>query len=194
MKKIFVFVVILILCLSIFFSLGAQSQQSSQSTVEKQKTKIETFQSQTGTVVIKGYSEIGKLIVLGTIEIDAMEFTDTASNKKQSGIKIEIIESGRLENTDSSFIDYDEIDSLIKGIDYISKVNSSITKLDMFETTYKTKGYFQVTTFNNSSSKKIEAAISSGYIRPASAFLSLEQLLKFREMIVKAKEKIDSAK
>jgi hypothetical protein len=104
---------------------------------------------------------------LGSFEVNAMEFTDATTGRKQSGVLIEIKESGRLENTDRSFIDYDEVDALLKGLDYISKATSDVTKLRMFEATYKTKGYFSVTTFSRDSGK-IEAAVKSGYIRPAS--------------------------
>ena len=60
-----------------------------------------------------------------------------------------------------SFIDFDEVDALLKGLDYISKATSEVTKLGMFEATYKTKGYFSATTFS-SSSGKIDAALKSG--------------------------------
>ena len=169
----------------------AGAQQSA--TVGKEpKTKLEAFQAQTGAVVIKGFSRIGRLSALGSVEVTAMEFTDAATGKKQTGVAIEIKESGRLKNTDRSFIDYDEVESLLRGIDYISKATADATKLDQFEATYKTKGYFKVTTF--SSSGKIDAAVSSGYIRPATAFLSLQQLGELRATIAQAKQKLDSVK
>ncbi|HEY5602727.1 MAG TPA: hypothetical protein VIM41_06430 [Gammaproteobacteria bacterium] len=156
-------------------------------------TKLEAFQVQTGTVVIKGYSEIGKMAGLGTIEVNSMEFTDATSGKKQSGVVIEIKESGRLENTNRSFIDYDEVDSLLKGLHYISKATPDVTKLSQFEATYKTKGYFSATTFSNRSGK-IDAAVKCGNYRPANAFLSLQQLGELRALIEQAKQKLDSIK
>jgi len=170
----------------------AIAQQLAQSE-SSPKTKIEAFQVQTGTVVIKGYSEIGRVSAMGSVEVSAMEFTDASTNKKQTGVLIEIKESGRLENKDRSFIDYDEVDALLKGLDYISKATADVTKLGQFEATYKTKGNFSATTYNNSSGK-IAAAVKSGYIRPATAFLSLEQLNNLRDLIVQAKQKLDSTK
>jgi hypothetical protein len=58
---------------------------------------------------------------------------------------------------------------------------------------YYFKGYFAATTFNNKSGK-IDAAIKSGYIRPATAFLSLPQLGELRGLIGQAKQKLDSVK
>ncbi|WP_169704403.1 hypothetical protein [Candidatus Kuenenia stuttgartiensis] len=59
----------------------AGAQQSG--TVEKEpKTKLETFQAQTGAVVIKSFSRIGRLSALGSAEVTAMEFTDASTGKK----------------------------------------------------------------------------------------------------------------
>lgn len=120
-----------------------------------------------------------------------MEFIDASTGKKQKGVVIEIVQGGRFENTDRSFIDNDEVESLLKGIDYISKATTEITKLSQFEATYKTRGHFKVTTFGGSSGK-IDVAVSSGYMRPASAYLSLQQLSELRVMIAEAKQKLDS--
>jgi len=182
----------LLLALFMFCAGQAGAQQSA--TVEKEpKTKLESFQARTGAVVIKGYSRIGNVSAVGTVEVTAMEFTDAATGKKQTGIAIEI-KGGRLENTDISFIDYDEVDSLIKGIDYISKVTTEVTKLGQFEATYKTKGSFRATTYSSSRSDLIDAAVSSGYIMTATAFLSLQQLGELRAIIAEAKQKLDSVK
>jgi len=168
------------------------AQQTAQAEPEP-KTKLEAFQVQTGTVVIRGYSEIGRVTALGSVWVNAMELTDITSGRKQSGVLIEVKESGRLENTDRSFIDYDEVDALLKGLEYISKATSDVTKLKMFEATYKTKGDFRAATYS-STPGKIEAVVTSGYIRPASAFLSLQQLAELRSLIVQAKQKLDSVK
>lgn len=168
------------------------AEQSAQGEKEP-TTKLEAFQVQTGTVVIKGFAEIGRVAGLGSVEVSSMEFTDATSGRKQPGVLIEIKETGRIENTNRSFIDYDEVDSLLKGLDYISKATPDVTKLGQFEATYKTKGYFSATTFSNRSGK-IEAEVKCGNFRPANAFLSLQQLSELRTLIEQAKQKLDSIK
>jgi len=172
-----------------FSSSLATAQQSTQ-TQPEQKTKLEAFQLQTGAVVIKGFSDIGGLAGTGRVEVSVMEFTDVATKKKQTGVKIEINESGQLENSDTSFIDYDEIGALLQGLDYISKVTSDITQLNSFEAHYTTSGNFDAVTFNDSQGK-INAALRSGRIRPATAYFSIEQFYKFIALIKQAKEKLD---
>src|SRR4030042_5710251 len=99
---------------------------------QEPKTKMESFQRQTGAVVIKGYSEIGVINGMGSVSVDCMEFKDATTGKRQMGIVIEVKESGRFENSERSFIDYDEASALLNGIDYISKVKADATRLRNF--------------------------------------------------------------
>jgi len=155
------------------------------------KTKLETFAAQTGVVIIEGYSKVGTIRGrYGSVEIQAKEFLNAASGKKEKGITFEVTEAGRLERESRSFIDYDEIDSLLKGVDYVAKIDKSATKLDAFEAEYRTRGDLEISTF--SSDTGVEAAVKSGRIGGATAFLSLEHLQQLRALIVDAKTKLDA--
>lgn len=171
----------------------ASAYSQTPSKTDGPKTQLESFAAETGAVIVKGYSTIGRLVGMGSIEVDAREFTNAQSRKKTYGMVIEVKESGRLERSDRSFIDYDEIPSLIAGIDYISKIKSDVTKLKNFEATYSTKGDFSITVFNDQAGK-LSAAVTSGRIGRASAYFGIDQLSKLRELIVQAKEKIESIK
>jgi len=122
-------------------SLNAAAQAPSQTQPDKPQTKIETFQARTGTVLIKNYSTIGTVSGLGgSVTVTSFEFVDPQSAKREYGIGVEATESGRLERSARSYVDYDEIDSLLKGIDYVSKIDVTQTKLSNFEAHYRTKG------------------------------------------------------
>lgn len=154
-------------------------------------TKLETFQAKTGAVIVKGYKEVGSLSGLGgTVTVTSWEFLDAQSGRKEHGIGIEVKESGRLEREERSFIDYDEIDSLIKGLDYISKIDASVSKLGNFEAEYKTRGEFSVTTFG--SDRGIRAAISAGRLSHINVFIDLDKLPAFRKLVTDAKADLDS--
>jgi len=130
---------------------------------------------------------------MGTVDVDCREFTNAQTGEKSYGMVIKITGSGRLERDDSSFINLDEIPSLITGIDYIAKIKPDVTKLHNFEATYSTRGDFSVTVFNDSRGK-LAIAVSSGRIGRATAYLSLEQLAQLRALVVGAQEKIESIK
>ena len=173
------------------FSLSAAfAQQKPDQAKEKPRTQLEAFAAETGAVIIKGYSESGIITGMGSIEVDCREFKNASTGRKSYGIAIKVTESGRLERDDSSFIDYDEIPSLLTGIDYIGKIQPSVTSLKNFEATYSTKGDFAITVFNNPNGK-LSAAVSSGRFGRASAFIAIEKLADLRTLIAAAKQKLD---
>jgi len=187
MMKITTLVVLALLLIS--NSIQAKSLKDN---APEPKTKLEAFSARTGTVIIRGFENIGSIHGLyGTkITIDSKEFIHVSSGTKEYGITIEVT---RGEREDTSYIDYDEINSLIKGITYISKVNKSATKFSDFQADYKTKGDFEISIFN-SSGDEIMVAVSSGYIGKVTAYYELPALSEITALIAKAKNKIDSVK
>ncbi len=129
-------------------ALGTVSTLAAQEAARPQapKTKIEAFDAQQGTVVIRGFSKMGELkgVYGGVVSVESMEFTHAATGRKEFGIAIDVEETSGLERESRSFIDYDEIDPLVKGIDYISKIDASATRLANFQADYRTKGDLRV--------------------------------------------------
>ena len=161
------------------------------------KTKLEAFQNQTGSVLIKGYTDIGHIVSAepstSIVEVRAMEFINANTKKKERGIVVEITEvSSRMNVTGSSraFIDYDEVSNLLKGIDYISKTSVDVTKHKQFEVKYTTKGDFSATTFNDEDGN-IKAAIEVGRI---SSHVPMDKFAEFRGFIVQAQKTLDDLK
>ena len=105
-----------------------RSAQESRST--EPRTNLEAFAGRSGTVVLKGYTSIGKIKGLGDVDITAMNFRSGDGSEESSGILLEVSEP-RLSDREAarSFIDYEEIAGLLDGIDHIRKANHSVTKL-----------------------------------------------------------------
>lgn len=157
-------------------------------------TKIEAFSSRTGIVMIKGFQEVGRIRGTGMVTINAREYRN-ASNPKQAeyGVLFEVIESGRLERENRSFVDADEIDALIQGIDYISGITKSITPLSNFEAEYRTKGDFSIVVFSQSGGE-LGVAVASGRVGKTNAFLKISDLERLKELIRDAKKLIDQSR
>src|SRR4029434_4753566 len=156
---------------------------------KQSKTKLEAFQAKAGTVLVKSYSEIMSITGTpsGQVAVDAMELQDRTNGSRALGLLIDIKPAGEYTQHSRSFIDFDEIDSLLKGIDYISKVTSAPPPLKNFEAHYQTRGDFSVVTFNESDGK-IAASASSGLLGSNQVFLTAQDLSKLRQAIVSAKE------
>jgi hypothetical protein len=168
---------------------SGQKNQSSSSAVSEPATKLEAFQSRTGIVRIKGYSEVA---TIKGVSIEAWEFRDAADPASRApGIVVEVKEYSSYGNSreNRAFVDADEIDSLLKGIDYISKVEKSVTKFSNFEAIYLTKGDLRITVFSNRNGK-LQAAVDCGKIGKTTAFLELAELAKIRDAIALAQSQL----
>jgi hypothetical protein len=156
------------------------------------RTKLEAFEAQTGAVIIRGFSEIGKLngINGGSVTVEAREFINATTGRKESGLAITIRESRQSGGENTALIDYEEMPSLIKGLDYIAGINRSVTKLDDFHAVYQTKGDFVMST--SSSAKGILVSLSSGEFEPTSAVFKLADLAQIKDLMVNARTKLDS--
>ena len=168
-----------------------------QASEEKQqpKTKLESFQRQTGSILVKGYTEIGSVATAtpstAVVEIRCMEFSNPTTKQKQTGIIIETTTlNSRMDVSGSSraFIDYDEIENLLKGLEYVAKTTPDISKHKNFEVKYETRGGFSTTVFNDSEGKLL-ASIDIG---ARSAHIPMEKFSNFRSLILQAREKLDS--
>jgi hypothetical protein len=185
----------ILLALAITFPLVAQEQKPAAS--KEPKTKIEVFEAKAGATIIRGFSTIGGIgpqypgnEFEKSAWVEIRELIDASSGKSEYGIYITIKNGSERES--SSYIDYDEIDSLIKGIDYVAKIEKSITKLDTFQADYTTRGDFIVSSFNDSNGNKL-ASLRSGYFASVSDNpLTMDQLAQFKLLIQQAKAKLDS--
>ncbi len=158
-------------------------------------TKLEAFSARTGVVLIKGYSNLTNIQGMGgRVSIDVREFRDASNPKSaQYGVAFSIKETSRLERENVSFVDEDEIDSLIRGLEYISKIDRSVTGLSNFEAVYATRGDLSLTVFN-SSRGEINFAVSSGRVGRTTAFLKLTDADQLRNSLGEAKKVIAAAK
>jgi len=190
-----------IYCLFVFGALmfatslgiAQQGQQQKDAQAVAPATKLEAFAAKTGVVIIRGYTTIGSINGLGpgSVTVDAREFRDAANLKlRVTGLSIQVKESGRLERESTSFVDYDEIDSLLQGIDYISKIGPDITQMAKYEAEYITKGDFSVTTFN--STNGFSVGVSSGKFAKVTAYFKLDNLAKLKTLLQDGKAVIDS--
>jgi hypothetical protein len=106
---------------------------------------------------------------------------------------VEVAKEGETGKNSTSYVDYDEMDSLLKGIDYIYKVQGSVTKLEDFRAGYRTKGDFEISTFS-ARRGGIMAAVSSGTVEPTSVHFPPSKLNDLRGLIAEAKARLDAIK
>ncbi len=181
--------VVLFFLMCILYPTLSFSQMKKMEANEKREpaTKIEQFLSKKGRLYLKDFFNAGT--VSGnhatSISVKALIIYEPGKDaQKIRGLKIEVYESGgRLEKSNSSFLDIDEAESLSKAIEYM------INLIDKFKNSYReytevifsTKGEFEVGFYQKDSA--FTAFVSSGYISKVTCFLPVESLLQLKSVI-----------
>jgi len=81
---------------------------------EEPLEKVEVFDAQTGTVIVKGSVLIGTVSAeSGTVSVRAKESIEPGSGRKEYGMAVELKEGSRPEDT--TMVDYDELDCCTKN-------------------------------------------------------------------------------
>ena len=159
------------------------------------RNQLEDFDGRMETILIKGRSWVGTVRAQnGTARVEATEIRDTAASKRAAGVVVTVMADGGPPGEIRAFIDYEEIDALVKAIDTAVKASESVTKLTHFEVRYRTRGDFEVMVFKQLSDNAIAAAIEGGFFDRSRLYLTLDELTRLRWMMVQAKERLDESK
>jgi hypothetical protein len=158
------------------------------------RTKLEAIEWRYESVLIKGFSQVATVNVRGSdIRIDAVELKDAGSSSRALGIVVALRETGEPARENRAFIDYDEIDRLLRALDSIGRVNETVTKLAGFEARYRTLGDLEVVVFRQSRSGTA-ASVSAGICDRVTGLLTLDELDRVKAHIGEAKSRLDEIK
>jgi len=158
------------------------------------RTKLEAIEWQYERVLLKGFSQIATFMARDVeVRVDAVELKDTATATRAIGLVIVLRETGENPRENRSFVDYEEIDRLLRGLTAIGRVNESVTKLAGFEARYRTLGDLEIIVFRQSRSG-IAASVTSGICERVTAPLTLDDLDRLKAHIVEAKTRLDEIK
>ncbi|HKO45427.1 MAG TPA: hypothetical protein VJU84_19285 [Pyrinomonadaceae bacterium] len=160
------------------------------------RTKLEAIEGGYESVLLKGFSRIASIRVRGTeIRIDAVELKDNTSPTRAMGIAIVMREADQERtNENRAFVDYEEIDSLLRAIDFSAKVNETVTKLAGFEARYRTRGDLELVVFRQGRASGTAASVTTGICDRVTGLLTLDELALLRAHIVEAKTRLDEIK
>jgi len=156
------------------------------------QTRLEAFETNTGTIIIKAGGLVGSVTAnAGTLSVRCEAITDAGAGRTEYGLAIGISEpSGQIDST--LLIDYDEIDSMLNALDYLNKVDWSVTPLPSFDAVYTSKGGLRLSAFSSRRNGAIEFAVRTMRVNRAPVLLARDQVAQLREFIVQAKSKLDA--
>ena len=158
------------------------------------RTKLEAIEWRYESVLIKGFSQIATVNARGSdVRIDAVELKDADASTRALGLVIALRETGDTPRENRAFIDYDEIDRLLRALESIARVNETVTKLASFEARYRTLGDLEVVVFRQGRSGTA-ASLSSGICDRVTGLLTLDELDRLKAHIAEAKARLDEIK
>ena len=153
-------------------------------------TEIENFEAQTGTVIVKGFGQTGSLTTAaGVISVRCKESIDVGHGRKQYGVAIELTAGQRREFL---IVDYDEMDSLLSGIDYLAKITYDATSLPAFDASFTTKSGLRIVAYSALRQGGIHTYLQFGDAPRIS--LASDQLAQLQNLIAQAKSSLDALK
>ena len=106
-------------------------------------TKLAVFEARTDVVLVKAVGQVGTL-PLGSVELSvrSKETTDANTGEKTYGLAFGL-DSGQSPR-EWIFVDDDEVDSLMSGINYLTKTTFDVTTLPSFEASFTTRAGLRV--------------------------------------------------
>jgi hypothetical protein len=157
------------------------------------RTRLEAFEDQADILIVRGAALLGEVHAgAGLVSVVAKESKVVPSGRKEYGVAIGVAKAATAPE-DSTVIDYDELDSLISALDYVSAVNYSVTSLPSFDAGFTSRGGLRV--FAYTSLRRpgtIQAAVQGGHMANARLVLTPAQLAQFTTLVRQAKAQLDT--
>jgi hypothetical protein len=152
------------------------------------KTEIGLFESQTGVVIVKGFGQVGSVATGGAvISVRCKESSSAASGHKDYGIAL-VIEANQWR--EFAIVDYDELDSLLNGMDFLGKMTYNVSSLPGFEASFTTKSGLQLIAHGDKQQGGIRMFLQ--YNDGPRFPLASDQWIQLAKLIEQAKATLDS--
>jgi len=161
-------------------------------------TRLEALELRKGTVIIKGYTEIGRVDgeEASSITVSAIEMKDTTRGTREMGLAIVAAQGGETRRQAISYVDFEEINALLTALDYLAKPDPEATRLSAYEAQYRTHSNLEFMSFDSNNQRMIsvravQVVFPSGEVTWSTAQFRLATLASIRKQIVDAKEVLD---
>lgn len=195
---------ILFLGVLLLVPLIASAQSKEESKAKEPATKLEAFLAKKGRLIIKDSHDLGKISGKYGTEISftaLVIYEPGQESQKTRGLQIKVTEGERYERSNISFLDFEEIESLSKAIEYMVGLSTKWEgiKKEYSEVLFLTKGYFKIGFYQQltksekpqtwnlkppeiiQSSEQVAFA-NSGYIGETHSYFSMKDLSSVKDL------------
>jgi hypothetical protein len=151
-------------------------------------TMLEEIESSPSQLIVKSTAPVGVVYFNGGgVSATCKEDFLPASGRKEQGLQLDV----QLQNqpADRAILDYDELDPFIDALDYLTKINWTVTSLGSFDASYTTKAGFRIAAYSSKRSGQIQYSIRSPRMS-RSVTLAPDQWSQFRAVLDQARGKL----
>lgn len=153
---------------------------------EKAATNIERFLSKKGHMSIKSFYPVGEMSETGNATFEVVVIADPGGKLPAiKGMRIEVTQAGRIERSNTAFVDAEELDSLSKALGYMLNLSANWTtdKLKTeTEANFKTNGDLTVGIFTSRKGEQ-QMIIKAGVIGQTMMFGNVDSLKEVKTHI-----------
>ena len=180
----------LVVCVSLLGACSTGHNDTSRENAkdkDAKRTTLESFMGKRGKMQIKDSYSLGSVTSTGRVDVSALVLYEPNGTEKTKGIRIEVTQGGRTEQTSTSFLDDDELESLSQALSYMSDLAgkwSAQSRDPYTEVTYESQGEFRTGFYQKGS--QIGAFCSSGNIGRSTALLTVPDLAVLKGLIDQA--------
>jgi hypothetical protein len=168
------------------------------------KTRLEAMAEQKGALIVCGYTDVGTVQREdgSFVRITAAEFTNSTTNAKEYGLLVYVhqtLAAGAGTQETRSYIDQDEVDSLLSSLDTMSKLDRTTTSLNDFDARFRTRGDLEISSIDDNGVREVafhgvEISSSSGQEIWATTRFPLARLAEVQQYLTTAKQIVDKIK
>lgn len=163
---------------------------AAQNTTNAPATEIENFELQTDAVIVKGVGQIGTVATeAGPIVVRCKESTNVTTGQKRFAMAIGIEAN---QSRMVLLVDYDELDALLHGLDFLGKVTYSVTTMPAFNATITTRSGFRAGAHSEQRQSSIELFVQ--FADTDRVPVTPDQFTQLQNLIIQAKSALDTAK
>ncbi len=158
------------------------------------RTELDAFEGSVGVVIVRGSADIGVVNTEnGAVSVRCKQSIEPRSGRKLFGLAITL--TGKDGVSDTTIVDYAELESLVNGLDFLGTANWSMTSLPNFDAVYTTRDGLVVSAYSSQRQPgTLGASLKSARAAKVRVALGLQDFAQFRGLIQQAKGKLDTIK
>ena len=154
-------------------------------------TELETFEAQTGTVIVKGAGQVGAVTVDAlTINVISRESLNISTGRRQYGMAVEVVANDQ--RAWKRMVDYDEMNSLLNGLNYLARIDYKVTELPTFVAGYVTRSGLRVGAFTSQRRGVLQYFLQDYSTNSPRILITPAQLSQFQDLVDATRKNLDS--